>query len=95
MDREPRRLEQRFIDVLREVKDLEKDLPFELLGFDVDNGSEFLTFPSLALLAGPAPAHRDDAQPGLSQERSRALRAEELDPRPPALRATSAWSNPN
>jgi len=31
-------------DVLREVKDLEKGLPFELLGFDVDNGSEFLTF---------------------------------------------------
>jgi hypothetical protein len=31
-------------EVLREVKDLEKGLPFELLGFDVDNGSEFLTF---------------------------------------------------
>jgi hypothetical protein len=31
-------------EVLREVKDLEKNLPFELLGFDVDNGSEFLTF---------------------------------------------------
>jgi hypothetical protein len=31
-------------DVLREVKDLEKSLAFELLGFDVDNGSEFLTF---------------------------------------------------
>jgi hypothetical protein len=31
-------------DVLREVKDLETGLPFELLGFDVDNGSEFLTF---------------------------------------------------
>jgi len=30
-------------DVLREVKDLETGLPFELLGFDVDNGSEFLT----------------------------------------------------
>ena len=31
-------------DVLREVKDLEKTVPFELLGFDVDNGSEFLTY---------------------------------------------------
>ena len=31
-------------DVLREVKDLEESLAFELLGFDVDNGSEFLTF---------------------------------------------------
>jgi len=30
--------------VLAEVKDLEKNLPFELQGFDVDNGSEFLTF---------------------------------------------------
>jgi hypothetical protein len=32
-------------EVLREVKDLEKSLPFELRGFDVDNnGSEFLSF---------------------------------------------------
>jgi len=31
-------------DVLRELKDLERDLAFELQGFDVDNGSEFLTF---------------------------------------------------
>lgn len=31
-------------DVVRAVTDLEKTLPFELLGFDVDNGSEFLTF---------------------------------------------------
>jgi len=30
--------------VLEQVKDLEAGLPFELLGFDVDNGSEFLTF---------------------------------------------------
>jgi hypothetical protein len=29
--------------VLEQVKDLEAKLPFELLGFDVDNGSEFLT----------------------------------------------------
>jgi len=29
--------------VLQQVKDLEASLPFELLGFDVDNGSEFLT----------------------------------------------------
>jgi hypothetical protein len=32
------------VEVLREVRDLEKALPFALLGFDVDNGSEFLTF---------------------------------------------------
>jgi len=31
-------------EVLCQVKDLEKGLPFELRGFDVDNGSEFLTF---------------------------------------------------
>lgn len=31
-------------DVVRAVSDLEKTLPFELLGLDVDNGSEFLTF---------------------------------------------------
>ena len=30
--------------VLEQVKDLEVHLPFELLGFDVDNGSEFLCF---------------------------------------------------
>lgn len=30
--------------VLAQVKDVEKTLPFELLGFDVDNGSEFLAF---------------------------------------------------
>jgi hypothetical protein len=30
--------------VLQQVKDLEAGLPFALLGFDVDNGSEFLTF---------------------------------------------------
>jgi hypothetical protein len=29
--------------VLEQVKDVEAKLPFELLGFDVDNGSEFLT----------------------------------------------------
>jgi hypothetical protein len=31
-------------DVLREVKGLEESLVFEMKGFDVDNGSEFLTF---------------------------------------------------
>lgn len=31
-------------EVLREVKDVEHRLPFELQGFDVDNGSEFLTY---------------------------------------------------
>ena len=31
-------------DVLREVRELEQRLPFQLQGFDVDNGSEFLTF---------------------------------------------------
>ena len=30
--------------VLGQVKDMEANLPFELLGFDVDNGSEFLCF---------------------------------------------------
>jgi len=29
-------------DVLQQIKDLEKSLPFPLLGFDCDNGSEFL-----------------------------------------------------
>src|ERR1700689_1854322 len=31
-------------EVLEQVKDLEQKLPFALLGFDVDNGSEFLSF---------------------------------------------------
>ena len=31
-------------DVLNHVKDLEAKLPFAIRGFDVDNGSEFLTF---------------------------------------------------
>jgi hypothetical protein len=31
-------------DVLEQVKDLEQRLPFAIRGFDVDNGSEFLTF---------------------------------------------------
>ena len=31
-------------DVLEQVKDLEQRLPFAIAGFDVDNGSEFLTF---------------------------------------------------
>ncbi len=31
------------VGVLEQVKDMEAKLPFELLGFDVDNGSEFLT----------------------------------------------------
>src|SRR5512136_1672005 len=31
-------------EVLAQVKDVEQGLPFALLGFDVDNGSEFLTF---------------------------------------------------
>jgi len=41
---------------LREVKDLEKGLPFELLGFDVDKRFGVPDLPPLALLAGPAPA---------------------------------------
>jgi hypothetical protein len=28
--------------VLEQIKDVEKSLPFPLLGFDSDNGSEFL-----------------------------------------------------
>ncbi len=31
-------------DVLKQIKDIEKSLPFELLGFDSDNGSEFLNW---------------------------------------------------
>jgi hypothetical protein len=31
-------------EVLQQVKEVEKKLPFTLLGFDVDNGSEFLTW---------------------------------------------------
>lgn len=30
--------------VIRQVKDIEKNLPFRLLGFDCDNGSEFLNY---------------------------------------------------
>ncbi len=31
-------------DVLDKIKDIEEKLPFELLGFDCDNGSEFLNY---------------------------------------------------
>lgn len=31
-------------DVLKQMKDIERSLPFELLGFDSDNGSEFLNW---------------------------------------------------
>src|SRR4030066_1786676 len=31
-------------DVLVQIKDIEKSLPFDLLGFDCDNGSEFLKY---------------------------------------------------
>ena len=31
-------------DVVRQVRDIEHNLPFELLGFDCDNGSEFLNY---------------------------------------------------
>jgi len=31
-------------DVLKQLKDIEKSLPFPLLGFDCDNGSEFLNY---------------------------------------------------
>jgi len=53
-------------DVLREVKDLEATLAFELQGFDVDNGSEFLTFHLWRYLL-------DRPQP-ISMTRSRAYR---------------------
>ncbi len=33
--------------VLEQIDDLEKMLPFPLLGFDCDNGSEFLNHPLL------------------------------------------------
>lgn len=32
------------VGVLEQVKDVEQNLPFPIAGFDVDNGSEFLTF---------------------------------------------------
>jgi hypothetical protein len=51
-------------EVVREVKDLEKGLPFELLGFDVDNGSEFLTFHLWRyLLQRPRPVPRTRSRP--------------------------------
>lgn len=31
-------------DVLRQICDIEQSLPFPLLGFDCDNGSEFLNY---------------------------------------------------
>jgi len=33
--------------VIRQVQEIEKALPFPLLGFDCDNGSEFLNHPLL------------------------------------------------
>ncbi len=47
------------VGVLEQVKDMEAKLPFELLGFDVDNGSEFLTHH----LWRPPSSRRDAAPP--------------------------------
>jgi hypothetical protein len=48
-------------DVLEQIKDVEGRLPFAILGFDVDNGSEFLTFHLWRYLLdrpGPVPLTR-------------------------------------
>jgi hypothetical protein len=37
-------------DVIDQIKDIEKSLPFPLLGFDADNGSEFLNYHLLRYL---------------------------------------------
>jgi hypothetical protein len=55
--------------VLQQVKELEAGLPFALLGFDVDNGSEFLTGhlwrylldrPRPVLMTRSRPYHKND-----------------------------------
>jgi hypothetical protein len=37
-------------DVITQIKDIERSLPFSILGFDVDNGSEFLNYHLLRYL---------------------------------------------
>lgn len=67
-------------DVVEQVKDLEQRLPFAILGFDVDNGSEFLTFHLWRYLLNrprPVPLTRSRALP---QKRPGPRRAEKLDP---------------
>jgi hypothetical protein len=50
-------------DVLEQVQDVEGRLPFAILGFDVDNGSEFLTFHLWRYLLDRPPGAFDSQPP--------------------------------
>ena len=73
--------------MLGQLKELEANVPFEMKDFHTDNGGEFLNWALHRASDGPGGEAALDAQPGLPQERQRALRAEELDACAPALRA--------
>jgi hypothetical protein len=72
--------------VLIQLRELETTVPFVMKDFHTDNGGEFLNW---ALHRHPERTGAEaalDSQPGLSQERQRPLRTEELDARAPTLR---------
>jgi hypothetical protein len=51
-------------DVLKQLRDIEQSLPFELLGFDCDNGSEFLNHHLMRhFLNRPKPVHFTRSRP--------------------------------
>ncbi len=67
--------------VLQQLKDIEKALPFPLLGFDSDNGSEFLNYHLFRHFTTENSPSIHPLQ-GLPQGRQRPYRTEKLDPRP-------------
>jgi hypothetical protein len=72
--------------VLVQLKELENVVPYARKDFHTDNGGEFLNWALHRHVTGRAGEAALDAQPGLSQERQRPLRAEELDARAATLR---------
>ena len=72
--------------VLVQLKELEQVVPYEMKNFHTDNVGEFLNWALYRHLTGAAAEAALDAQPGLPQERQRALRAEELAACAAALR---------
>jgi hypothetical protein len=73
--------------VLVQVRELEPVVPYAMKDFHTDNGGEVLNWALHRPTDGAGSAAALDAQPGLSQERQRPLRTEELDARATTLRA--------
>jgi len=57
MDRDPRGVQSRQYEVAKRIAEIEAALPFAILGFDPDNGGEFLNWHLLHYFTRP-PAPR-------------------------------------